>query len=153
MSLFFTCAQGGPKMKEKKLIETCRALPENQAGFDFIRYHVLEELLGNDRDQILYVLGKTMARKFDFESIDSMIEMFDQLGLGHLEHIKEKRAEDSFSLTSDKIKHRDDKNQEFRLEAGLLAMTIEKLRGYQCEATESVQTKKGVVHFSVKHYR
>ncbi len=124
-------------------------------GYDLLRYMALPDLLGKDQDTVLYILGKNTSRSLELTSVDALVSTFLLLGLGELVHVKEKRSEDLFTLTSPLITARKtaEIKQAYHFESGVIAGTMETIHGFQCEAEETIKPKKGMVEFTVKHYR
>lgn len=143
------------KDKDSDSLSLYNARISHGSGFDLLRYSAFDDLLGEEKPQILYVLGKNMAREHRVTSIETAIEMFIQMGIGELTHVKEKRSEDIFELTSPLIeaRHQAVKNHEYRFESGILAEVMTNCRGFQCETLEDIKPKKATVIFTVKHYR
>lgn len=135
----------------KKVYEKTSIKP----GYELLRFIALPDLLGKDQDKILYILGKNTSRTLDITSVDSLIEAFDLFGFGDLVHIKEKRAEDLFTLKSQLVTARKEAalEQSYLFESGIIAGAMETIRGFQCETEESIKVKQGLIEFSVKHYR
>lgn len=124
-------------------------------SYDLLRFFALPDLLGKDQDNILYILGKNTSRALEITTIEELIETFKLIGLGDLVHVKEKRSEDLFTLTSPLIQARKAAgiDQTYHFESGFISGTMEKLRQFQCESEETVKAKKALVEFTVKHYR
>jgi|SRR5699024_453631 len=121
------------------------------AGYDILRYISLPELFGSETNTLLYYTGKNLARKFELDSFEDLYYVFDKLGWGRLDFIKEKRRYLEFELMSDSIVHRLKApiETEFRLEAGFLAAAIQKIKGLECECTEEINKKIHQVLFTV----
>lgn len=121
------------------------------AGYDVLRYISLPELLGPESDTLLYFMGRNLARKLTFDTIEDIYHIFDQLGWGKLEIIKSKRQEIIFSLMSDAVVNRINATfeTEFRMEAGFLAEAIQQLKETDAECTEEINKKIMQVQFSV----
>lgn len=121
------------------------------AGYDVLRYISLPELLGPESDTLLYFMGRNLARKFKFDTIEDIYQLFDKLGWGKLELVKNKRKELIFSMMSDSVVNRLKATfkTEFRLEAGFLAESIQQLKETEAECTEEINKKIMQVQFSV----
>ncbi|ASN05063.1 YslB family protein [Virgibacillus necropolis] len=121
------------------------------AGYDVLRYISLPELLGRESDTLLYFMGRNLARKLTFDTIEDIYYIFEKLGWGKLELIKNKRKELTFSLMSDSVVNRLKASFEadFRLEAGFLAEAIQQLKETEAECTEEINKKIMQVNFSV----
>lgn len=121
------------------------------AGYDLLRYVSLPELFGSETDTLLYYTGRSLARKINIENLDDLYAIFEKLGWGKLELIKEKRNHLTFHLLSDAVVLRLQApfETEFRLEAGFLAEAIEMLRGTPCECVETIHGKIHQVAFKI----
>lgn len=126
-------------------------LQTSGAGYDVLRYISLPELLGRETDTLLYFMGRNLARKLVFNTIEDIYLIFDKMGWGKLELIKNKRKEITFSLMSDSVVNRIKASfdTEFRLEAGFLAEAIQQLKETEAECTEVINEKIMQVEFSV----
>ncbi|SHG80208.1 YslB family protein [Ornithinibacillus halophilus] len=121
------------------------------AGYDILRYVSLPDLLGSEKETLLYFMGKNLARKFEIEAMGDLMYFFDKVGWGKLDLFKEKRKELIFHLLSDSVVKRIESPLEtdFRMEAGFLAEAIHKLKGMECECIEEVNRKLRQVEFKV----
>ncbi len=121
------------------------------AGYDILRYVSLPDLLGEEAPSLLYFMGKNLARKMDIETMSDVAYIFEQLGWGRLEMIKEKRKELVFTLLSDAVVQRLKApiETEFRLEAGFLAESIQLIKEVECECTEDINHKIHQIEFRV----
>ena len=114
------------------------------AGYDILRYVCLPDLLGEDTEKILYVMGKNLARSFQLNTIEDIVQFFQQMGWGNLTLIKEKKSELIFELEGEPIIQRLDTNIEhdYRLESGFLAEAIHQLKDAPCECIETIKNRK-----------
>lgn len=121
------------------------------AGYDIIRYISLPDLLGDDSDILLYFLGKNLARKFTLDSLNDVIYVFEKLGWGHLELIKEKKQTLTFHLMSDALVYRLKApfDVDFKLESGFLAEAIKQTERKECECIEKINRRLHLVEFEV----
>lgn len=147
--------KGARSMKKIEQLQTMYETTGLHSGYDLLRYMALPDLLGKDQDTVLYILGKNMSRALEMTTIEDLIDAFKLIGLGDLVHVKEKRSEDLFTLTSPLIQARKNAaiNQTYHFESGLISGAMETVHGFQCEAEETVKAKKALVEFTVKHYR
>lgn len=121
------------------------------AGHDILRYVGLHDLLGEESSNLLYFMGKNLARNFDMKSIDDIYHFFDKMGWGKLELVKEKKKRLTFTLLSDSVVHKlkSSIETEFRLEAGFLAESIQLITEEECECIEEVNYKIHQIEFTV----
>lgn len=121
------------------------------AGFDILRYVALPELLGEESSTLLYFMGKNLARKFDIHTIEDIYNIFDKLGIGNLELVKEKKQEKVFHLLADSVvlRLKSPIKADFRLEAGFLAEAIQTIDGIETECIEEINQRIHQVQFSV----
>jgi predicted hydrocarbon binding protein len=126
-------------------------LQSSGAGYDILRYLGLPELLGTESNTLLYFLGRNLARKFEFNSMEDIAHLFEQLGWGYLEIVKEKKETIVFQLMSDAIVQRLKApiDTEFRLEAGFLAEAYQRIDNSDCECTEEINSKLFLVQFTL----
>lgn len=128
-------------------------LPKETVGQDILRYIGLQDVLGKEKDTLLYFLGRQMARKFEINSLEDLNYLFYTLRWGKLELVKEKKKHLTFHLMSDDIVERMNTSLEidFRLEAGFIAETISFLTDRPCECIENVNERLFRADFKV-HY-
>ncbi|GAB3064797.1 YslB family protein [Virgibacillus ainsalahensis] len=121
------------------------------AGYDVLRYISLPELLGTESHTLLYFMGRNLARKFDMDTLEDIYYIFEKLGWGRLELIKEKRKAFVFQLMADAVVHRLNASitTEFRMEAGFLAEALQKIKGAECECMEEINRKIHQIEFTV----
>lgn len=121
------------------------------AGFDILRYIALPEFLGDESPTLLYFMGKSLARKFDINTVEDISYIFDKLGIGKIELVKEKNREKIFHLLSDSVvlRLKSSIKADFRLEAGFLAEAMEIIDGIECECVEEINQRIHQIRFSV----
>lgn len=124
---------------------------EATIGQDVLRYLCLPEFLGSEKDNLLYYIGKNLARKLELTSLEDVQIVFDKLKWGHLDLIKNKRKKITFHLMSDEVVQRLQASipTDFRLEAGFLSEAIQKVTERPCEVSEKVQEKIYRIDFTV----
>lgn len=139
------------KKQEKLPIELLEKIQSTGAGYDLLRYISLPDLFGSEAEALLYFMGRSMARKFNIQSIGDVIYFFEKIGWGRLELFKEKNNKLEFHLLADSVVQRLAMpiDTEFRLEAGFLAETISILKGVDCECVEEIRSKIHQVEFTV----
>lgn len=121
------------------------------AGFDILRYVALPEFLGEEAPTLLYFMGRNLARKFEINTIEDVYYIFEKLGVGKLELVKEKKREKIFHLLADSVflRLKSSVQADFRLEAGFLAEAMEAVDGVECECVEDINHRIHQVQFSV----
>jgi predicted hydrocarbon binding protein len=121
-------------------------------GYELIREAVLSDMLGKDAAEILYWAGKRLARKYPLESMEAVIEFFENAGWGNLAVKEEKRSEMELQLSSPLFARRFKENPDctFQLEAGFLAQQLESQKELLSEAFEHPKKRGGLVLFTVK---
>lgn len=121
------------------------------AGYDVLRYLALPDLLGSEAPTLLYFMGKSLARKFEINSLEDIVYIFDRLGIGKLESVKEKKREKIFVLLSDSVvlRLKGPMEADFRLEAGFLAEAMEMVDGIECECMETINHRIHQVQFTI----
>lgn len=131
-------------MDQKKItISDIQELPTDTIGHDILRYIGLKELFIDDSDPLTYYLGKRLARRFKFESIEDIALLFHMMNWGHLNLIKEKKNELHFHLMSDHLAQKLESKFpiDFRLESGFLSEAISLLTGRVTECTEEINQR------------
>ncbi|WP_100405046.1 YslB family protein [Bacillus solitudinis] len=106
-------------------------------GYDLIRNDLLNELLGQEHDALLYWSGKALARKYPLHSIEETIEFFNRAEWGSLSLVKEKKQERRFELRGPWMGKYDSRC--YQLESGFLAQQVESLVGFISESIYHVK--------------
>ncbi|RDW16276.1 DUF2507 domain-containing protein [Oceanobacillus arenosus] len=140
-----------PKKQEQFSTSQLDQLHTEGAGYDVLRYISLPELLGAEANTLLYFMGRNLARKFTINDLEDLIAIYDKLGWGKLELVKEKKKELLFHLMADAIVLRFQASftADFRLEAGFLAEAIQNLNGIECECIEEINKRIHQVEFRI----
>lgn len=90
---------------------------------------ILPAILGDETDGILYWIGKDLAREYPVASIDELILLTRQLGLGQLKLIRHNDTQHVWQLSGPIVEQRlaDSNPQQasFSLEAGFIAQELE----------------------------
>lgn len=139
-------------MKDNTIpLTTLEEFSSETVGHDILRYICLPDFLGREKDNLLYYIGKNLARNLELTTLDNLNYVFDKLKWGKLEMVKDKRKTMTFHLMSDEIVQRLQSSitTEFRLEAGFLAEAIYKITNRACEVTETVNEKIYRIDFKV----
>ncbi|MFD1850117.1 YslB family protein [Oceanobacillus bengalensis] len=139
------------KKLEKLQISELNQMHSSGAGYDVLRYIGLPDLLGREAETLLYFMGKNLARKFEINTLDDLYYIYEHLGWGKLELVKEKRNKLTFHLMSDSVvlRLKAPFETDFRLEAGFLAEAIEGIKETECECMEEINQRIHLVKFSV----
>src|SRR5690625_3790751 len=89
------------KKQEPVSLSLLDELHTSGAGYDVLRYISLPELLGSESNTLLYYMGRNLARKLDIKAIEDISYIFEKLGWGEIELVKEKRKELFFYFIAD----------------------------------------------------
>lgn len=142
-----------PVTKEKKQLSVSQLddLQSSGAGYEILRYVGLPELLGTESETLLYFIGRNLARKLEITSLDDVYLIFDKLGWGHLELVREQKKELTFHLMADSVAKRIKSPfpTDFRMEAGFLAEALQCVKEVPCECVEEIHQKIFQVELSV----
>lgn len=132
-------------------ITTFEELPHETIGHDVLRYISLPSIFGEDKDKLLYYVGRNLARQIEIDTLDDLIFLFQKFQWGNLELIKDKRHKLTFYLMADEVAQRmiSSLPVDFRLEAGFIAEAIEKITKRECECHETVNERLYRVQFQV----
>lgn len=143
------------KKQNKLSISLLNELHTSGAGYDVLRYISLPRLLGTEGDTVLYFMGKDLARSFDILTINDIYEIYDQLGWGKLELVKERKNSLTFTLMADAVflRIKAPMTLDFRLEAGFLAESIRMIKGIECECLEKINHKIYQIEFKVVYVK
>ncbi|BDH62510.1 hypothetical protein MTP04_26400 [Lysinibacillus sp. PLM2] len=118
-------------------------------GYEILRDHVLSSILGKHEEDVLYWVGKDLARKFPCGDIQLITAFFQDAGWGLLTIEKESKDGYIFHLTNDP-ELLNIKNRTFRLEAGFIAEQIQSFKGFLTECYDEKKEKQNMVLFTVK---
>ena len=118
-------------------------------GYEIIRDHVLSSILGKHQDDILYWVGKELARKFPCGDIPLIISFFEDAGGGTFSLEKELKDGFIFHLSGNKEILNISKRS-FRLEAGFIAEQLQTMNGYLTECYDEKKEKQGLITLQVK---
>ncbi|NEU29829.1 YslB family protein [bacterium LRH843] len=121
----------------------------NLFGYHLIRNDILRDILGNEHDNILYFIGKSLARKYPLETNEQLAEFFTKANWGELNILKEKRQKMIYELTGSWMGQHDKRC--YQLEAGFLAEQTELSRRVISAAT--YLQKKDSVIFTIEFDR
>lgn len=124
--------------------ENIETMVTTGAGFDILRYFTLPELLGEDAEHILYIMGRNIARHSDIHSQEDIAHFIQYFGWGELTEMKVSKKERTFSLSGHVIEKR--LSQEvltinMKLEAGFLAECFTRLEDELFECREETDKK------------
>lgn len=132
-------------------LSTLDKLPDTTLGQDILRYVTLPQVLGQQKDTILYFIGRNLSRSLHIEVLDDVIYLFNKFKWGHLELVKEKKKHLIFHLMSDEVVTRLEApfETDFRLEAGFLAESIAKITERPAECIETINERLYRIEFKV----
>ncbi|MDN6899418.1 YslB family protein [Oenococcus sicerae] len=132
----------------KKLSE----FQNNQTAFSLalLRDGILNDILKDDADDILYYAGKEVARQFYTKTLNGIQEFFSAAGWGDIEISSQKAGKETWLLLGDAIKLRNAATDKpsFFLEAGFLAQEIQQQTHRSTECSYQSDDKSRVI-FSV----
>ena len=89
---------------------------------------ILPAILGKETDGILYWIGKDLAREYPVASLEDLIVLTEQLGMGKLELRQKNSIQHVWRLSGPIVEERlavDKEETSFSLEAGFLAQELE----------------------------
>lgn len=132
---------------DQSTYEKLRQQPDVSAlGAAFMRDEVLPTILGTDQMNILYWIGRQVARQNPLADEVAIMNFFDQVGFGTLTRIKQNRRQQQFTLTGTTVMNRLAANPtaDFDLEAGFLAQQFELITGAATEGTVNEIHRDGV---------
>jgi len=140
---------------EEKLIPLSHfdELPESTVGHDVLRYVSMPSFLGQEKDSILYFIGRNLARQINIEKLEDLYFLFDKFRWGSLELVKDRRRTLTFHLMSDDVAARmvSPFQVDYRIEAGFIAEAIETITQRSCECIESINERLYRVQFKVTY--
>lgn len=108
---------------------------------------ILPAILGKETDGILYWIGKDLAREYPVASLEDLIVLTEQLGMGKLELRQKNSIQHVWRLSGPIVEERlavDKEETSFSLEAGFLAQELEFQLSAVTEA-EVIEHKRGYV--------
>ncbi|QGH35246.1 DUF2507 domain-containing protein [Gracilibacillus salitolerans] len=134
--------------KKTNIATVLANLQTTSSGYDLIRYVGLPDMLGQESDLILYVMGKNLARQAECASIVEIQEFFQHVGWGELLLANEKRRGFIYELGGNLIKARLQmlKEIDFQLEAGFLAESMYHITNKNCECVAEINKDHVILH-------
>lgn len=129
-------------------------LPKN-ASLDAIlllRDQLLENLLGEEIDDILYWAGKELARQKHAHSVNDLPAMFDLFSFGTLTLENQRKHKLEYRLTGEVVEERlnHHSSASFALETGYLAQQLQVIDQIYTEAIYEVKVRKKEVWITVQ---
>ncbi len=119
----------------------------NQLYRDFL----LPTILGEDDTSVLYWAGKRIARHYDLSSFEDLADFFNHAEFGTITKVKERRTAIIYELSGQTVIDRlGSKSNEFSLEAGMIAETLERSNGQKTECEVAIMTKDQKVQFTAR---
>ncbi|WP_018931320.1 YslB family protein [Gracilibacillus lacisalsi] len=134
--------------KKTNIATVLTNLQTTSSGYDLLRYIGLPDMLGQESDLILYVMGKNLARQAECASTEEIQEFFQHVGWGELALTHEKRRGFIYELSGSLVKARLQtlKEIDFQLEAGFLAETMLQITDKSCECVAEVNKDHVILH-------
>lgn len=118
-------------------------------GYEILRDYVLPTILGKHEGDVLYWVGKDLARKFPCSDLQLIVSFFEDTGWGVLSLEKELKDGYIFHLTNEPDLLNIEKRK-FRLEAGFIAEQIQIFKGFLTECYDEKKEKSNVIQLTVK---
>ncbi|MFD3445387.1 YslB family protein [Microbacteriaceae bacterium 4G12] len=139
-------------MSTKATIEQLQQIQVNAFAYELLREQLIPDLIGKERNRILYWAGKNLARNYPLESFEEVISFFIDAGWGELTIIEQKRREMQLQLVGSLIteRYRSKRHSTYQLEAGFIAQQIQQQRGVITETYEEQKKRSDKVLFTVK---
>ncbi|KGO32155.1 DUF2507 domain-containing protein [Oenococcus alcoholitolerans] len=123
--------------------------PNEQTAFSLalLRDGILNDILDDDADDILYYAGKEIARQFFARTLDDIQDFFAIAGWGDIEISSQKPDRENWTLTGEAIKIRNAaiEKPSFFLEAGFLAQDIQQQTHRRTECSYQIEDKNKVI--------
>lgn len=114
---------------------------------------ILPAILGKEADEMLYWIGKDIAREFPVQTNDELILLTKQLGFGDLSLAKKNATSQEWRLAGPIVTERIQRRKEqtsFGLETGFIAQEIEFQVNSVAEA-EVIERRKDAITIIVKN--
>lgn len=126
-------------------------LDSETVGQDVLRYISLPNVLGHEKDTLLYFVGRTLAREIELETLNDVIYLFKKFRWGNLELVKDKKKEMVFHLMADEVVRRLEApfDTDFRMEAGFIAEAVQRLTDRPTECSETINERLYRIQFKV----
>lgn len=124
----------------------------NAFAYELLREELLPDLIGNEANDILYWAGRNLARKYQLDTMEEVIQFFEKAGWGTLAITDHKRREMYFQLTSPLIteRHKQNRHSSYQLEIGFVAEQIQRQRGVVAESYEEQKKRSDSIVFLVQ---
>lgn len=123
-------------------------------GYELLRNILIPDILGKETPDILYWVGKHLARKFQLLTYEEMVSFFKEAGWGTLSIKKEEKYHIEFELSGPMIERQLDMGAgaepTFKLEAGFLAEQYQMQKKLITEAVEEVAKKAKKIRITVQ---
>lgn len=115
------------------------------SSLEILRNTIFNELLQEDTDEMMYWLGRSLARQYPLKNLDEVSAFFIDAGFGILEFQKESKKNMEFHLSSKVISYRFamKEHPSYKLEAGFIAAQMESWTGVSTECYEELVKGKG----------
>lgn len=119
-------------------------------GYEIIRDHLLQSILGKHEEDVLYWAGKELARKFPLFSMDEAASFFQEAGWGELTIDSKTLKDGAYYILTGEPSLLNIESRCFKLEAGFLAEQMQKSLGFLTECYEEKNKKHNYVKFQLK---
>lgn len=142
------------KNTPKFTTENIASLVTTGSGFDILRYFTLPDLLGDDAEHILYIMGRNIARQSEIRSYEDVVYFFHYLGWGELTETNSAKKEKKFTLSGHVIEKRltqETVDVNLKLEAGFLAECLTQLENVQFECRDEKDSKNHTAVLTAFH--
>ncbi|WP_241494416.1 YslB family protein [Bacillus coahuilensis] len=121
-------------------------------GYELIRDFIMPELLGKHTPELLYWMGKHVARKFPLATFEEVAEFFKEANWGELQIVEDRRSFKIYQLSGPIVERRLQMYSEpsFKLEAGFLAEQYQQHHSVLTECFEQIKKRSEQIHFTVQ---
>ncbi|EHN59820.1 YslB family protein [Oenococcus kitaharae] len=134
---------------KKDAFKNLSEIENNQTAFSLalLRDGILNDILSDDANDILYYAGKEVARQFYTKTLNGIQEFFNAAGWGTIEISSQKEDKETWLLSGEvvKIRHLATEDPAFFLEAGFLAQEIQQQTHRSTECSYQTDDKTRVI--------
>ncbi len=134
---------------KRDVFKNLSGFPKDHSAFSLalIRDGVLNNILGNDAEDILYYAGKEIAREFFARTLNQIQEFFNMAGWGDIKISSQKTNKELWILSGQAIKIRNlsVNNPSYSLEAGFLSQEIQQQTHHSTECIYQNRDKNKII--------